>query len=80
MYAVSVRFELYSTEITQDGFNSTVIGYLVSGSSSSLAGLVIRLVPAHLDLYFCDERHELIGPGTQERVECAGFVHSKNIQ
>ncbi|PZX22795.1 hypothetical protein LY10_03280 [Planktotalea frisia] len=80
MYAVVVRPKLYSTEITQDGFNRTVIGYLVSGSSSSLAGLVISFIPTHLDLYFCDERHELIGPGTQERVECAGFIHSKNIQ
>ena len=44
------------------------------------AGLVKGLIPAHLDLYFCDERHELIRPGTQERVKCAGFVHSKNIQ
>jgi hypothetical protein len=33
-----------------------------------------------LDLYFCDERHQVIGLCTQERVKCAGFVHSKNIQ
>ena len=80
MYAVGVRPKLYSTEVTQDGFNRTVIGYLISGSASSLAGLIVCLVPTYLDLYFCDERHELISPRTQERVECAGFIHSKNIQ
>ena len=80
MNAVVIRFELYSSQVAQDGFHCKVIRYLVSGSSSSLAGLVISLIPAHLDLYFCDERHEIIRPGTQERVKCAGFVHSKNIQ
>ena len=75
MYAVVVYPKLHSTQVAQDGFNRTVIGSLVSRSSSSLAGLVKGLIPAHLDLYFCDERHELIGPRTQERVKCAGFVH-----
>ena len=80
MYAVVVRPELYSTESHRMASTVRSIGYLISRSSSSLAGLVISFIPTHLDLYFCDERHELIGPGTQERVECAGFVHSKNIQ
>ena len=39
MYAVVVRLELYSTQVTQDGLNCTVIGHLVSGSAGSLAGL-----------------------------------------
>ena len=80
MYAVVVRSKLHSTKVAQDGLNYTVIGYLVSWSASSLAGLVKELIPTYLDLYFCDERHEVISPRTQERVKCAGFVHSKNIQ
>ena len=80
MYAVVLRRKLYSTQVTQDGLNCTVIGHLVSRSTGSLAGLVIRLVPTHLDLYFCDECLEVISPGTQERVECSGFVHLFNIQ
>ena len=80
MYAVVVRPKLYSTEVAQDSFHCTVIGYLVSWSTRSLAGLVIGLIPTYLDLYFCDERHEVISPRTQERVKCAGFVHLKNIQ
>ena len=58
----------------------TVIGCLVSWSASSLACLMKELIPAHLDLYFCDERHEVISPRTQERVKCSGFVHLFNIQ
>ena len=49
-------------------------------SSSSLACLVKEPMPTHLDLHFCNERHQLISLCTQERVKCAGFVHSKNIQ
>ena len=75
VYAVVVRLELYSTQVTQDGLNCTVIGCLVSWSTSSLAGLMKELIPAHLDLYFCDERHQVISLRTQERVKCSGFVH-----
>jgi transposase-like protein len=32
-----------------------------------------------LCLHFCNQRLEVISPGTQELVECSGFVHSKNI-
>jgi hypothetical protein len=80
MYAVVVRPKLYSTEVAQDSFDRTVIGYLISGSASSLACLVKELIPTHLDLHFCDEGHELISPRTQERVKCSGFVHLFNIQ
>ena len=73
--AVVVRPKLYSTKVTQDGLNCTVIGYLVSWSSGSLAGLVIRLVPAHLHLYFRDERLEVIIFCKQERVKCSGLIH-----
>jgi hypothetical protein len=80
VYAVFVRLKLYSTEVTQDGLDGTLIGDLVSRSSGPLACLMKELIPTQLCLHFCDEHLEVIGPGTQERVECSGFVHSKNIQ
>jgi hypothetical protein len=78
--AVVVRPKLYSTKVTQDGLSCTVIVCLVSWSTSSLAGLVEKLVPTHLDLHFRDERLEVISRCTQERIKCAGFVHLFNIQ
>ena len=80
MYAVVVRLELYPTQVTQDGLNYALIGDLVGGSAGPFTCLMKELILTHLDLYFCDERHEVISPRTQERVKCAGFVHSKNIQ
>ena len=80
MDAVVVMPKLYSTKVTQDGLNCTVIVCLVSWFTRSLAGLVIRLVPTHLGLYFCDERLEVISRCTQKRVKCSGFVHLLNIQ
>ena len=59
VYAVVVRLELYPTQVTQDGLNYALIGDLVSRSASSLACLMKELIPAHLDLYFCDERHQV---------------------
>ena len=37
--------KLYSTQVTQDGLNCTLIGHLVSWSTGSLAGLVKELIP-----------------------------------
>ena len=80
MYAVVVRPKLYRTQVTQDGLDGPVLGDLVSGSSGAFTCLVEKLIPAHLDLHFRDERHQLISLCTQERVKCAGFVHLFNIQ
>jgi len=75
VYAVVVRPKLYRTQVTQNGLDGPVIGDLVSRSSGPFTCLMKELIPAHLDLYFCDERLEVISLRTQKRVKCAGFVH-----
>ena len=58
---------IYPGSPWENGYNERFNGtlrHLVSGSSSPLAGPVIGLIPTHLCLDFCDERHQLIGLGT----------------
>ena len=74
MYAVAVRRKLYSTQVTEDGLNGTLIGDLVGGSADPFTCLMKELIPIQLCLHFCNQRLEVIGPGTQELVECSGFV------
>jgi len=50
MYAVAVRRKLYSTQVTEDGLNGTLIGDLVGGSADPFTCLMKELIPIQLCL------------------------------